>query len=67
MIEKCFKVQIFFSIFDCMRKDFFFYFNVYYNFLVSIVMNIFGYINVKEKKKIEKKRRKEKRGEERKL
>lgn len=50
-----------------MRKDFFFYFNVYYNFLVSIVMNIFGYINVKEKKKIEKKRRKEKRGEERKL
>lgn len=32
-----------------------------------MVMNIFGYINVKEKKKIEKKRRKEKRGEERKL
>lgn len=65
-IEKCFKVQIFSSTFDRMSKDSFSHFNVYYNPLVSMVMNISGHTNVKEKKKTEKKRRKEKRGEERK-
>lgn len=54
-IEKCFKVQIFSSTFDRMSKDSFSHFNVYYNPLVSMVMNISGHTNVKEKKKTEKK------------